>query len=72
MKKDLQYYQKWMSKWTKILWSLWNKKEQTHKVKYLSQEVQKHIWLIEWRLLCVKWFGDKAEESSLFPKTLKF
>jgi hypothetical protein len=72
MKKDLQYYQKWMSKWTKILWCLWNKKEKTHKVKYLSQEIQKHIWLIEWRLLCVKWFDDKAEESNLFPKILKF
>ena len=72
MKKDLKYYQIWMSKWTKILCFLWNKKEQTHKVKYLSQEVQKHIWLIEWRFLCVKWFGDKAEESSLFPKVLRY
>jgi hypothetical protein len=71
MKKDLKYYQGWMSKWTKILHSLYNKKEQTHKVKYLSQEIKKHIWLIEWRLLCVKWFNDQAEESSMWPKTLK-
>ncbi len=43
MKKDLKYYQDWKSKWHKTLWALWNKKEQTHKVKYLSQEIQKHL-----------------------------
>lgn len=70
MKKDLNYYQSWLNKWTKVLTALYNKKEQSHKVKYISQELKKHIWLIEWRLLCVKWFDDKAEESSLFPKKL--
>jgi hypothetical protein len=71
MKRDLKYYQDWMSKWTKVLRFLYDKKEQTHKVKYLSQEIKKHIWLIEWRLLCVKWFDIEAESSSMFPKTLK-
>ena len=58
MKRDLKYYQDWMSK--------------CHKVKYLSQEIKKHIWLIEWRLLCKKWFDDKAEESTMFPKVLRY
>jgi len=69
--KDLKYYQEWLSKWAKILMYLYDRKEQNNKVKYLSQEVKKHIWQIEWRLLCVKWFDDKSEESSLFPKTLR-
>ena len=72
MKKYLGYYQKWYNKWIKILHYLWWECEQSFKVKCLANKVQKHIWLIEWRLLCVIWFDDKAEESSLFPKTLRY
>lgn len=72
MKKDLDYYQKWCNKWIRIFRYLCDKCQQTHKVKYLIQEVRKHWQLIEWRLLCVKWFDSKAEESSMFPKVLRY
>lgn len=72
MKKDLIYYQNWYNKWNKILHYLWWKNSPSFKEKCLADKVQKHIWLIEWRLLCVKWFDDKAEESSLFPKVLRY
>jgi hypothetical protein len=71
MNKDLQYYQQWILKWTKILKSLYNK-QQNKKAYILTQKVKEHIWLIEWRLLCVKWFDDKADESNMFPKVLRY
>ncbi len=71
MKRDYDYYQKWYNKWIRVFRHLCDKCERTHRIEYLIQEVKKHIWLIEWRLLCVKWFDIDAESSSMFPKTLK-
>ena len=71
MKKDLDYYKNWYNKWIRVFRYLCDKCERTHKVEYLIQEVRKHFQLIEWRLLCVKWFDCNAEESTMFPKSLK-
>lgn len=69
--KDLKYYSEWHSKWTKVFRYLCDKRERTHRINYLIQEVQKHIWQIEWRLQCIKWYGENANTSPMFPKTLR-
>ena len=69
--KDLKYYQDWYNKWIRIFRYLCDKCEQTHQVKYLIQEVKKHFWQIEWRLLLFKHYGVNASASTMWPKTLR-
>jgi len=68
MKKDLDYYQKWYNKWIRVFRYLCDKCEQTYKVSLLIEKIKRHVSIIEWRLLCVKWFDSKAEESAMFAK----
>ena len=71
MIKNKEYYQTWHGKWLKIFKSLGDHTGAQHKASKLQEKVRKHLWLIEWRLLCVKWYGERAEDSDLFPKDLK-
>lgn len=69
MKKDLNYYKDWYNKWIKVFRYLADKCEQTYRVRELLEKIKTHFQIIEWRLLCVKWFDvDKVESSSLFAK----
>ena len=73
MKKDLQYYQQWLNKWIRVFRKLCdNYSVKNYRVQVLIEKIKHHFWAIEWRLLCVKWFDNKAEENILFPKTLRY
>jgi len=72
MKKDLDYYEKWYQKWIRIFRKLCDKCESNFKLRNLIEKIKRHFWLIEWRLLCFKWYGENAEESPMYPKTLKY
>lgn len=58
-------------KWIRIFRWLCDKCEPTQKVKNLIEKVKYHLWKIEWRMLCFKWFDKDAENSELYPKTLR-
>jgi hypothetical protein len=69
--KDLKYYQDWYNKWIRMFRYLCDKCEQTYKVKYLIEEVRKHFWQIEWRLILFKHYGVNASASDMWPVTLR-
>lgn len=61
------YYQDWYNKWLRLFRQLCDKKEShSYKEKELIEKIKHHIWVIEWRLLCVKWYGEAAEKSNLW------
>jgi hypothetical protein len=63
-----KYYKEWYDKWIRIFRWLCDKCKNTQKVKNLILKVKKHFWIIEWRMLCYKWYGENAINSDLYPK----
>ena len=58
-------------KWVKIYRSLCDSKDRTFKKTELALKIQKHMWKIEFRMLCYQWYGDEAKSKNLYPKSLK-
>ena len=65
-----KYYQEWYRKWVRIFNRLLNVLD-TPKAKLLREKVKHFFWKLEWRMLCYKWYGDKAEQSSFWVASLK-
>lgn len=70
MTDKYKYYQEWYRKWTRIFNRLLYVPD-TPKAKLLREKVKHFFWKLEWRMLCYKWYGDIAEQSSLWVASLK-
>ena len=70
MTDKYKYYQEWYRKWVRIFNRLLYVPN-TPKVKLLRDKVKHFFCKLEWRMLCYKWYGDKAEQSSLWVASLK-
>ena len=65
--EDYNYYKEWhqryILKWRKLI----NLPNQTHKVKYLIQEMRYFIWMLEWRKEYFKHYDINAKAHSGYP-----
>ena len=65
--EDYDYYKKWhqryILKWRKLI----NLPNQTHKVKYLIQEMRYFIWMLEWRREYFKHYDINAKSHPSYP-----
>ena len=66
---EYKKHQEWYLKWIKIFRYLCDKCENTLRVKNLIEKVKQHFKIIEWRMLCYKWYDLNAINSPLYPKT---
>ena len=71
MKNNFDYYKTWYNKWIRIFRWLCDKCEQTFRVKELIVKVKNHFWIIEWRMLCYKWYDSNVENQLLYPIKFK-
>lgn len=72
MKIDYNYYKLWYNKWIRVFRYLCDKCDYKDiRIQKLIDKVKTHWQLIEWRMLCYRWFGEDAESNDLFPKHLK-
>jgi len=65
--EDYNYYKDWhkryILKWRKLI----NLPNQTHKVKYLIQEMRYFIWMLEWRKEYFKHYDINVKAHSSYP-----
>ena len=66
MMNSTQNYRKWVRIFNILLYV-----PDTPKAKLLREKVKYFFWKLEWRMLCCKWYGDKAEQSSFWVASLK-
>ena len=68
--EDYNYYKEWHNryilKWRKLI----NLPNQTHKSKYLIQEMKYFIWMLEWRKEYFKHYDVNAKSHPSYPKNL--
>ena len=65
--EDYNYYKEWhrryILKWRKLI----NLPNQTHKVKYLIQEMKYFIWMLEWRKEYFKHYDINTKAHPSYP-----
>jgi hypothetical protein len=65
--EDYNYYKQWhqryILKWRRLI----NLPNQSHKVKYLIQEMRYFIWMLEWRKEYFKHYGINAKAHPSYP-----
>jgi hypothetical protein len=64
------YYRAWYIKWVNVFRRLLDLPS-TYRVRELREKVKYFFWKLELRMLCYKWYEDKAEQSKMYPKSLK-
>lgn len=65
------YYKEWHLKWVRTFNRLIRIHYRSLKLERLIEDVKHFFWKLEWRMLCYKWYGDEAKNSSFWPASLK-
>jgi len=67
MIEDYNYYKNWINRYTYKKKLLTNLPVQTHKVKYLIQEMKYFIWMLEHRMECFRHYDVNAKSHPSYP-----